>query len=692
MSKATEYIRHLEKRNTRLLDENGTMQGRIAAFEKLFMAGAMNGSMSPMRHPPTPMQLPLESPQQFSASPASAPTGMIQVPEDMKRIISAQMAVGQPYPVPQQPYRGNNAAIVRQQQVQQQQQAQQSGWMQGNPYFGKLMVGSLAGLMIMEAVRENEVSNDKPEGRGLYAVPIQLVGSLASSLDFHYMGYHVLSSIKVLLLLGTFLWIFVPSLFEVPGPKPSKTLLQATFLRKAPHLASSIYVRRRAWLTSIQTVWVPRHNFLLEAAALVLKTAKLSLRNVTGAHAYRLLTGTTDDQEVARVKAWTIALDSQLAGGDVDVCKSRLVLTLLASGTLPDTPMRLMLKALHIRIVLWQCSRSSVLQYGANAIAAKLARARWKEARQLNQLLMQIRRDSSGVSHDNELPDHLAALVEQECDDILSPAVIQRAYNLTFNLETTRNVQNPIDGMDSVVDDVAVATPIDAVAAWWSTGKLHRVLNEALGNDADKLKGDIPAGIDSAIKAAPVGSSAELRAILARAVLVDKPRGANIAAALQAVKSDKTSSSLSKPDQIADTSSAPTADSTIALRCAMLIAHMTRVQETPHASLQGLDAVDAMLRPENTTFMTLLGFTSLMELMQHLLEHKHGDERVELALEKLAATLRLWMGGDFASGCGVEDQLRQDLVERCLSVTKSLVGMDIDTGYGTMSEDDAVQG
>ena len=71
---------------------------------------------------------------------------------------------------------------------------------------------------------------------------------------------------------------------------------------------------------------------------------KLSLRNAIGWYGFALLTGITEQQEAARVKAWGIALDSQLAGGDIEVNKTRLCLTLLASGTLPDTPARLMLK------------------------------------------------------------------------------------------------------------------------------------------------------------------------------------------------------------------------------------------------------------------------------------------------------------------------------------------------------------
>ena len=48
LSKAAEYIRHLEKRIDRLVDENSAMQARNAAFEKLFMAGTMNGTIGPL--------------------------------------------------------------------------------------------------------------------------------------------------------------------------------------------------------------------------------------------------------------------------------------------------------------------------------------------------------------------------------------------------------------------------------------------------------------------------------------------------------------------------------------------------------------------------------------------------------------------------------------------------------------------
>ncbi|SCN94309.1 related to myc-type bHLH transcription factor [Fusarium fujikuroi] len=686
LSKATEYIRHLEKRNNRLLDENGAMQARIAAFEKLFMAGAMNGAISPLQQPPTPIQYAQDA-QQFVGGPSqdgnAQPGGMIQVPDDMKRIISQQMASGQPYPVPQQQFRGGNPALIRQQQLQQQQQMQQGRWNNAGPYFGKLMVGSLAGLMILEAMHEDEVSNEKPEGRGLFAIPIQLLKSAASGLDLTVGGYHLHTSLRIVLLLGTFLWVFVPSLFTRASQKSKKP--QVGVLQAAPSLASPIHVRRQAWLTAVQTVWVPRHNFFLEAAALILKTLKLSLRNAIGVHGYQAITGLTQEQETARVQAWSIALDSQLAGGDVEINKSRLILTLLASGTLPDTPARLMLKALHIRVLLWDLSQNR-LQLGAiNLIAAKLARSKWNEARQLNRLLTQLHRESS-EQHDDDLPEHLALLVEQDCDEVLNDDVIQRAHNLAFNTDTDYNVVTPMDGMDSVVDDTAIGSPLDAVAAWWSTQFLHRTLVATLEKDEETLSTKVE-DIELTIKAAPLGSTAQARAIVARAVLVDKARGANIASALQSMGNEKVDALLSSSICVVDSSfQASTPDLRLALRCAMAIAHLRRVECTPGSTHQGLRMIESIMTRGNAPQMSLIGCTATLELMEELYEHKAAAETFQASLERLSGGLRLWMGGSPGEKCGVASDVREKVVSRCLAINKSMVGIDSDTGYGSLDE------
>lgn len=611
----------------------------------------------------------------------SPPTGMIQVPDDMKRILAAQMAANQPYGVPQQPFRGQQT-LLQQQQIQQQQQMQQGRWGNAGPYFGKLMVGSLAGLMIMEALQEEEVSNEKPEGRGLFALPVHLIGKVGSLLDYNYMGYHIHTSLKLLLLLGTIMWVFIPSLFATSKPSPKKA--QISTLQSAPSLASSTHVRQ-AWLTAIQNVWIPRHNFFIEAGALILKAVKLSLCNVIGLGGYQLLSGITQEQETARIQAWTIALDSQLAGGDEEINTSRLILTLLASGTLPDTPARLMLKSLHIRLLLWNSGNGKFGLGVVSNVAATLARSKWNQARQLNSMFKQASK-AYATQYDDALPEHLATLVEQECDDVLNHEVLQRAYNLAFNRDTKFGIQDSIEAMDSVIFDSAIGSPLDAVAAWWSTQTLHQALTATIARDTVGLESRDD-NLEAAINAAPVGSEARVRAIVARAALCDNHRGSNIATAALTLGTDKLGIPQG-PDSIQSGSYVGNPDLQLSLRCATAIAHLKRSHTKENSDLRGLRFIDAITISKEPSVMSLLGFAATLELAEQLFEHKAAAETFSSSLERLAGSLRIWIGGTSGDACAIDAEVRHEVVDRCLSITKSLVGMDVDHGYCSQSEPD----
>ncbi|CAK7231211.1 Clr6 histone deacetylase associated PHD protein-2 Cph2 [Sporothrix bragantina] len=723
LSKATEYIRHLEKRNTRLQDENSQMQQRISAFEKLFMHGALSNanSMSPMAQP-SPVGMPFGASQPDAAMAAfmgntplatprgADPAGMIPVPEEMKRILQAQAAAGRPYPVPQQPFQAT-PAVIRQQQIQQQQQMQQNRWQSAGPYLGKMMVGSLAGLMILEAAREQELDPENPEGRGLFAMPLQLLRPfVASDVHVSFGGHYfssaqIVSNLKLLLLFGLLIWAFLPSFFTTPKPKEEEKTrhTSSTSPQAAPSLASPIHIRRNAWLTAIQTVWVPRHNFFLEAAALVLKMMKLSIRNAFGVQGYQMLTGLTQEQETARVKAWTIALDAQLAGGDVEINESRLTLTLLASHTLPDTPLRLMLNALHIRVLMRHLGKNALF----DAVAAHWARGKWNAAREQNTLAMQLERDGgsgkavSGPSlqADDELPSHLATLLAEECDDVLNDDVIQRAYNLAFNRPTTFGVPASavdMDGMNAVVEDPAVRSPLDAVAAWFSSLLVHRILTTSLAAETDEAQSELASSIttelDLASRIAPIGSHAQVRSLVARAVLIDEKRGASIANALQALRPSLNPDKHPKYSHVLPplidaplTPLLPDREALMALRCAMAIAHLQRF-EVPPADI--LASVDAVL-PGAQNEVSLLACAAAFRLMLSLHSHKVAAEACAVSLEQLAGSLRVWIGGPAGDHGGLEAGVRHSMVRRCLAVTRSVVGMDHDTGYGSMSEGEA---
>ncbi|KAK3332125.1 hypothetical protein B0T19DRAFT_95417 [Cercophora scortea] len=708
LSKATEYIRHLEKRNNRLTEENSSMQARIAAFEKLFMAGAMTGQLpNPLQQPPTPIQYPhdvaayINSPMHTPRGPD--PPGMIPIPDDMKRILaSQQINASQPYPVPPAQQFGQHSATVRRQQIQQQQQQQaqmQAGrW---SPYAGRLMVGSLAGLMLVEAFVEREQDIDTTEGRGLFGLPISLLSSFVHSTHFSIGGYHIsaadmIAKLRLVFLVATFLWLVLPSWLSTSARGDEENLKQSSSVVAAvPSLASPIHVRRQAWLTAIQTVWVPRHNFILEAAALVLKTMKYALRNVFGLRTYLMLTGLSEEEEAARVKAWAIALDAQLAGGDVEINRSRLTLTLLALGTLPNTPLRLMMAALHIRVLLWQVG--GALWMG-NVFAAKLARSKWNEARQINLINKSLHDDDS--SENEPLPEHLALLLEQDCDEVLNDDIIQRAHNLAWNQPTTHNVMDEIDSMNKVVDDHAVRSPMDAVAAWYSSLLLHRFLVNSLSksedNTSDAAK-STPDDISLAIDIAPIGSVVQARALVARAVHIVEKRGNSIATAMKALGSTFSSSSkqegqvkaepkLFEP-QLSSTLHDP--DAEMALDCAKAMALLERFAEPSEGAF---DIIDSILPSSDPRGMSLLGCTAAFSLMETAHKHPVAREACSASLERMAGTLRIWIGSSAGEKAGLGGALRQKMVDRCLDITKSLVGMETDPGYGSMDDCDDEDG
>jgi hypothetical protein len=407
------------------------------------------------------------------------------------------------------------------------------------------------------------------------------------------------------------------------------------------------------------------------------------MRNLIGSDGYTYITGITEEQEVARVKAWEIALDAQLAGGDVEVSKSRLTLTLLASGTLPDTPARLMLKALHIRVLLWEVGNAGFNGfYMFQEITAKMARWKWNEARELQRFLAHTNDPRS-----EELPEYLSNLLEHECDDVLVDSIGQRAYNLAWNLPTTSNTEASA-GMDGVVEDFAIKSPLDAVAAWWCSLVLQKALKASLvaspgHSAAEKTVLD---SITLAIKTAPTGSGAQLQALVARAVLVKEKRGASIAAALKALGPSSPKGEYKEFSSTLIYTSASVAsppDITMSLRCAMAIAHVERFQP-PENSVTAHRIINS-INPAN---LTPLGFTACFKLMEAMSGHELVTVSCSAALERMAGGLRIWIGGKDGESTGLDMEERRALVARCLAVMKKLLGMERDAGYASMSDDD----
>lgn len=446
LTEAMSYIRQLEKRN-KYLEQLSSPTRETFSFDESIRrthpnAQDPNGELKNQDEctANTSEQSPDKEP----------PKGLIPVPEEMRRLWAGRSQEHYADRYPETDESSNGSVSVR-----------------GGKQIGRLVFGSLAGMMIFGEFTPPQKRVEKREDRGLSALPMPYLFPQSKRLVIgavnvlpHVMNFSPLAkAFLVFSLCGLMLFFYL--YYSKPPPRKNG---RSFHMETISSLASPLEVRQNAWLTSIQTVWVPRRHFFLEMLALVLETAGYFTRKLLGLQCYSFLTGRTGDEEIARVRAWEIALDAQLSGGDPELSKSRLVLTLWASGTLPNTPARLMLKAMHIRVLFWQPSRFAFITKMLHRAAGSLARQQWIRAAQLQQILEKSEQDADTDGSD-PLPDHLKALLKKPCDDVLSDVIVQRAYNLAWNIPNDDPQSgNGDDG--SSANDSAMLGPLDKLGLW----------------------------------------------------------------------------------------------------------------------------------------------------------------------------------------------------------------------------------
>ncbi|KAL9123992.1 MAG: hypothetical protein Q9217_006635 [Psora testacea] len=520
LTEAILYIRYLERRNAHLEQANTALQEqsrkmmskRIPVQEEVKVEETRSSSSDHSESRSSPVEDEGEDEEALS-KPVQ---GMIKVPQEWRRLWRGELRPYSAEPELTLKNKVEDGARVS---------------IRGGQYAGRLMVGSLAGLMVMDgfAITQKEKSDE----RGLFALPLlRHLPDLASlrfepclsAPDAFWSSFprsqFLAPFLKGFLVFGVLgLMLFVYLFNSKPPPrKPSFTPVP----QPAPSVASPLDVRQRAWLTSIQTVWVPRHHVLPEMLALNVETAAYLIRHLLGWHMYSWLTGRTEHEEIARVRAWDIALDAQLSGGDPEISKSRLVLTLWASGTLPSTPARLMLKALHIRVLFWQPSRMPWLTRLLHKAAGKLARWQWTKAYR-----MQRKLEAAKAVEPEPLSEHLKALLLLSSDEVMTDSIMQRAHNLVWNTSIFEGAE--------VMEDTAMRGPLDALASWLSSLRLTVTLKGAMASDRIVQDSCVLHQLDVATATAPPGSLAKAKALAAKAVLCDTGRNSHVLQLIQAL-------------------------------------------------------------------------------------------------------------------------------------------------------------
>ncbi len=673
MGKATEYIKHLEKRNKAMADEMDTLKARLAAVEAAI--GKTRDRQVSLNQSP---QSTSSRPRQTSASSQNG-VPYLNVPQE--HIGYGPQAIQQQYmqPQPQPSYNRPPNPPVEAQNHPQYVNARGRGGM-----MNKVMLGAMAGVMVMEGFHiETSGPGDDPSARGLSALPLHLIrrglSSPASAAELSRQA--ALPLLKIALVVGALLYIALPLLSFSPRRK-QKTRTTSIRFAPAPSLASPIEVRRKAWLTAIQTVWVPKH-FLLEVVAVTLKMMSLSLRRVVGSDAFNIIFGASRDDEIARVKAWDIAIDAQLAGGDQEVSYYRLLLTLMESGTLPDSPTRLMQKAVHFRVFFWEVANAGYgNMIGFKNFTERVGRFYWDTARRQQRDLVQAKaqgRPTQELDDDVELlPDHLASLLELQCDDVLSDEMIQRAWNLAWNKPSAyRTCANA--ARDAVIEDHAIRSPLDAVAAWFAHMTVDDTLADSVSPHTSTLDTEYYMGL--AVSIAPPASATHARALAAKAILSSSNRERNIIAALEALPSATQASS--GMNVVSHIPASP--DVQTALTLAKLLA-LTSPSTTHAARARALDALaDLHLPPSSFSLLTAI---AAQRLLSQLTSCKSSlSPEASFRLEELAANLRIWIGTSVGKHAGLSKDASRIVVEQCLRVSKQVGGWvgDRDSGYGSAS-------
>ena len=598
LAKATEYIRHLEKRNKRLLEENDQLKNRLNAFEKLATMGGV-GLQSQPGHPG----------------------------------------------------RGGQAGGP------------------GGGLMSRLMVGSLAGLMVAGGLQSHESGSHHQ--LAAFPLPIQWLGVGAPSANTHIIWLIT----KLLLLFTAILYVIIPGYFDAKEAPENTKAVRNPNVSAAPSLASPLKDRSHAWLTAIQTVWVPRHSVAPELAALGLKAVKLGLRRMIGWERYRMITSMTEEDEAARIKSWTIALDAQLAGGDLSVNHSRLLLTLLASWTLPATPARLMLNSLHIRVLFFDLGNHLQL------FAEKFSNFYWTEARKAHEKAV-----TENDSSTEQLPENLVQLLQLDPSDVFDPMIVEKAYDLAHNnlAQTTAD-----EGMDSVVKDAAISSPLDALAAWYSSLLLQGVMVASLKtNPSTSFAKRIQADLDTALRIAPLSSAVQLRALTAKAVLVSEDGEKYLCEAIKFFEEDMNSRER-ELNQKAEVTVTPinatvttTADIRVSLRCGMTLALMKK------GSRDQATRLFSDLDWQRQTDKNGLGFLGFVAAWKTVTTFVRWDEDWATdageSVDRAAAMLRVWIGDKRIRQLDVPRGDCKRVVDFCHKLQKKLAGFeeaDGDDGY-----------
>ena len=657
LTKAIEYIHHLEQRNAYLENVNAGLRSQARNVKAELHGSTVTVQAESSESPSAGRE---ESPSTSDDTPktSDAPEGMIQVPDDIRKLRNS---------APQEHYADQISSEVRQPGA--------PFSVRGGQLIGKFTLGTLAGLMIMEGSMGNR--KDRENDRGLFALPFsasipalpplwRLQGRLGP-FPYEYLLLPVIKGFLIFSILGLMLFLY---LFN---SKPKISLKQATEVKsRSSASASPIEVRENAWLTAVQTLKIPRHSWFPEMIALILETDAYIIRQLLGWAFYSWLMGRSEEEEIARVRAWEIAIDAQLTGGDAEVSRSRLVLTVWAAGTLPKTPARLMLKALHLRIMFWQASRWPRICSALNLAASRLAQYQWTLAKRM----MDTVDATTGSANFEPLPDHLLALLQRPAEDVMNDLNIQQAHNLCWN--RSASTTSEAVGVDDSAEDTAMRGPLDALALWSSSLVLQETLRDFL--DKGETNEGYLSQIEIALRTAPPGSSSSIRALAAKTIFSEADRTENINKLLQALPSASAVIFPGSLSEMSPFSSTVCSDVLTSIECAKVLDTLARPQ--PASFDSAVHLLDQIC--SGITALDVLALAAAYKLVVVLVKDPGIDGKRLCSLNDIIRNTTVNLGkSDDSPRTRSQDMFKIGLQKLQIQQRRSS-NASVESGYGSM--------
>jgi hypothetical protein len=189
--------------------------------------------------------------------------------------------------------------------------------------------------------------------------------------------------------------------------------------------------------------------------------------------------------------------------------------------------------------------------------------------------------------------------------------------------------------------------------------------------------------LDLALQSAPANSQAQLRTLVAQAIILDDGRTARIETALNALPSTPGSNNTGLINLVDNAPVAVDVRKALTLaKCLSLIS-----SSSPDARRRAIFVVNNTYLPESTT--TLLSFVAAHKTLTLFMQDANLQKDTSAGLERIAKSLRMWVGHETGKRSGMSNKIRGRIVASCLEASTALVGLkDKDNGAGVGDVDD----